>query len=167
MQDCSVPRAPCCPVRRGPAAPRALPAWGVGAKCLSEVQAQLRSGHPLTSRRGGEQPQLATWVQSASVLGWSRKADAGWKIREPPACVLLPMRQPGFVGAAGTDGRDWPGEQFSSCHPTLLLQHCAPLSCGGIRGKRGAFWGSLPGQHVPGRVACQGWIAKDSSRQKP
>lgn len=152
MQDCSVPGAPCCPLGRGPTAAPGQPGWGVGAKCLSEVQAQLGLGHPLTNWRVEEQPQLAMRVQSASVLGWSRKADPGWKIREPPACVLLPMGQPGFVGAAGTDGRARPGEQFSSCHPALLLQHWAPLGCGGTRGKGGHF-----GAHCQASVSQAEW----------
>lgn len=101
MQNCSVPRAPCCPLTRGPTAPQGLPGWGVGAKCLSQVQAQLGFRHPLTRWRVGEQPQLTMWLQSVSVLGWSRKADPGWKIREPPACVLLSMGQQALMGETG------------------------------------------------------------------
>lgn len=158
MQNCSVPRAPCCPLTRGPTAPR-------GGEWVPNASGRCKLcwgwATPDTVWGGGAAPAPRVGAKCECLGGPGRQSQAGRS--ETPQ--LVPCSPRGSL--ALLKQQDGPGEQFSSCHPALLLQHWAPPSCAGRRGKRGAFWGSLPGQCVPGRVECQGWLAKDRSRKVP
>lgn len=97
-------------------------------------------------------------------FGVVQEGRPGWKIREPLACVLLSMGQPGFVETASTNGRDWAGEQFSSCHPALSALGTTEL-WRQERQERGVL-GLIARPVCPRQSGMPGLIAKDRSRKK-